>query len=167
MVTTICGCECAHLPCVTIVKPLVSMATPVRSTSSPMYQFMKLLLPAEWLPMISTLHQRKVTSRVVACTLIIAMLHVSWLTRDSAINSNGPLAWIQPPVTSLSTLCIVNNTLCKLYCLEGLPTNVAKSIRWGWHVSYVDSSNKNIKLTAQWYTSTIVYQCNMHAIKKI
>ena len=37
-------------PEVTKVKPRVSMATPVVCTLSPMYQLMKLDLPALWLP---------------------------------------------------------------------------------------------------------------------
>ena len=38
----------------TYVNPLVSIATPVVCIDSSMYQFMKLLFPAEWFPMIST-----------------------------------------------------------------------------------------------------------------
>jgi hypothetical protein len=45
----------AHLPLVQRMKPRVSMATPVLTTRSPMYQLMKLDLPAEWLPTIITL----------------------------------------------------------------------------------------------------------------
>jgi hypothetical protein len=44
-----------HLPLVHRMKPRVSMATPVFTTRSPMYQLMKDDLPAEWLPTIMTL----------------------------------------------------------------------------------------------------------------
>lgn len=46
-----------HLPLVQRMKPRVSIATPVFTTRSPMYQLINELLPAEWLPTIITLHR--------------------------------------------------------------------------------------------------------------
>lgn len=48
-----------HLPLVHRMKPRVSIATPVLTTRSPMYQLMNELLPAEWLPTIITLQHKE------------------------------------------------------------------------------------------------------------
>lgn len=53
------GASVFFVPLVTNVKPCVSIATPVRCTSSPMYQLMNDDLPALWLPITSTFTLRR------------------------------------------------------------------------------------------------------------